>query len=191
MYSLIIEEGTKMEQDLQAHVIELPTEETERNMYWLVKRKLEQAGYVHYEISNFAKPNFASKHNRNCWEQKEYLGIGIAAHSYFNQKRYSHITNLFTYIENCENQKLTQNFILHEIQNKEEQQKEYMLLKLRMLEGVSIQKFKQKFMQNPLYLFRKEIDKLVQEGLLEVNGDRIWLTNKGLDLANLVWEEFV
>lgn len=191
IYSLIIEEGTKMEQDLQNKVIELPSEEMERNMYWKVKRKLEQAGYRHYEISNFAKPNFESRHNCNCWEQQEYLGMGIAAHSYFNKKRYSHITQLLTYIENCENKKIAQNNILHEVQNMEEQQKEYMLLKLRMLEGVSIQKFKEKFKQNPIYVFRKEIHKLVEEGLLEVDGDKIFLTNKGLDVANLVWEEFV
>ena len=70
-------------------------------------------------------------------------------------------------------------------------QKEYMLLGFRKLEGVSVQKFKNKFGENPIYLFRNELNKLVEEDLIIVDGDKIKLTNKGLDLANLVWEEFV
>ena len=66
-----------------------------------------------------------------------------------------------------------------------------MLLGLRKIDGVSIQKFKNKFDDNPIYLFRKELKKLIEEDLLEIDGDDIRLTNKGLDLANVVWEEFV
>ena len=77
------------------------------------------------------------------------------------------------------------------MQTQEEQEKEYMLLGLRQLEGVEVSKFKAKFGKNPIFEFRKEIEKLVNEGLLEVDLDVIRLTRKGLDLANLVWEEFV
>ena len=66
-----------------------------------------------------------------------------------------------------------------------------MLLGLRKIEGVSIQKFKEKYVENPIFIFRKELEKLVEENLLEIDGDKIKLTNKGLDLANLVWEEFI
>ena len=66
-----------------------------------------------------------------------------------------------------------------------------MLLGLRKIDGIKIQDFKNKFGENPIYLFRKELEKLVNENLLEIDGDSIRLTNKGLDLANLVWEEFV
>ena len=66
-----------------------------------------------------------------------------------------------------------------------------MLLGLRKIEGVSIQKFKEKFVENPIFLFREEIEKLVKQDLLVVDGDWIRLTNKGMDVANLVWEEFV
>ena len=69
--------------------------------------------------------------------------------------------------------------------------KEYMLLGLRILDGISVNKFKEKFTENPIYLFRKELEKLVKEGLVEIDLDNIKLTNKGLDFANLVWEEFV
>ena len=80
---------------------------------------------------------------------------------------------------------------IHEIQTIEEKQKEYMLLGLRKIDGVSIAKFKEKFVENPIFLFRKELDILTKEKLLQVDGDRIKLTNKGLDLANQVWEQFV
>ena len=78
-----------------------------------------------------------------------------------------------------------------EKQNKIDMEKEYMLLGLRKIDGISISKFEEKFAENPIYLFRKEIQKLVTEGLLEVDLNQIKLTFKGLDLANIVWEEFV
>lgn len=79
---------------------------------------------------------------------------------------------------------------IHEIQNKQEQMKEYMLLGLRKIEGINISDFKNKFIQNPIYIFRKELNKLVKQDLIEINENNIKLTNKGLDLANLVWIEF-
>ena len=69
--------------------------------------------------------------------------------------------------------------------------KEYMLLGLRKIEGISIQKFEEKFVENPIFIFRNELNKLVEQDLLEVDGDIIKLTNKGLDLANIVWAEFL
>ena len=69
--------------------------------------------------------------------------------------------------------------------------KEYMLLGLRKIDGISISKFKEKFGENPIYLFRNELQKLVEDGLIIVDLDNIKLTNKGIDLANLVWEEFI
>ena len=132
-----------------------------------------------------------SKHNLHCWEQKEYLGFGLAAHSYYQKQRYSNIENLEQYIENVQKHQFEKNKILQEEQNKEEEQKEYMLLGLRKLQGVSIQAFQKKFGNNPLELYANSLEKLQKENLIEVKNDNIQLTNKGLDLANLVWEEFV
>lgn len=186
LYSLILEEDTVLTKLVKQGKVQPVEEETERNMYWKTKSMLEKNGYIHYEISNFAKLGKTSKHNLNCWKQKEYLGFGLSAHSYYNKTRYSNTDKLEEYIEDSKKSK-----IIHEIQTKEEEQKEYMLLGLRKIQGVSITDFKNKFVQNPIYLFRKELDKLVKEELIEVDIDRIKLTNKGLDLANLVWEEFV
>ena len=89
IYSLILEEGTELYKKVEAGELSLLDEELERKMYWKTKEMFENAGYKHYEISNFSKPNLESKHNLNCWYQEEYLGFGIAAHSYLKNKRFS------------------------------------------------------------------------------------------------------
>lgn len=191
VYSLILEEGTPFYELDQEGKLNLPSEEQERQMYWYVKNKLELAGYNHYEISNFSKFGKESKHNLNCWNQEEYLGFGLAAHSYFDNKRFSNISNLDLYMKNIEENSQEKNVEIHEDQSLEDKKKEYILLGLRKIEGVSISKFKEKFVDNPIYLFKNQLSKLVEEELLEIDGDYIKLTNKGLDLANLVWEEFI
>lgn len=190
VYSLILEENTPLFKKVEEG-LELPNEDLERKMYWNVKRILEANGYNHYEISNFAKQGYESKHNLDCWNQKEYIGFGIAAHSYTNGIRYSNIENIEQYIKNYDEDKTEENLVFHEKQDMEAMQKEYMLLGLRKIDGVSIQEFKIKFVANPVFLYHSELEKLVNEELLEIDGDQIKLTNKGLDLANIVWEEFI
>ena len=127
----------------------------------------------------------------DCWNQSEYIGFGVAAHSYTNVIRYSNIENIEEYIENFKIDKQEKNFIFHEKQTVKSAEKEFMLLGLRKIEGVSIKSFKQKYGENPIYLYRNELETLVNKELVEIEGDNIKLTNKGIDLANIVWEEFV
>lgn len=126
IYSLILEKNTPLYSKYKEGKILLPEDELERKMYWNVKKILEKSEYIHYEISNFSKKGYESKHNCNCWEQKEYLGFGVAAHSYINNKRYSNTENIETYLENYK-----QNRTINEIQNIEEKKKEYMLLRVK------------------------------------------------------------
>ena len=191
LYSLILEEGTKLEKMVSENIVKLPEEDMEREMYWKTKRILEKNGYNHYEISNFAKEGYKSKHNMNCWSQKEYLGFGVAAHSYVNRKRYCNINNIEEYVSNIKKGKIENNRTVCEIQNKIDEQKEFMMLGLRKIDGIDIQEFKNKFVENPIYVFHKELEELVNEDLVEIDLDKIKLTNKGLDFANLVWEKFV
>lgn len=191
IYSLILEDGTVLYNKIQNKELELIDEDLERKMYWKTKEILEKNGYNHYEISNFAKKGFESKHNMNCWLQEEYLGFGVAAHSYLNNKRFSKTSNLYEYIKNIEEENFEKNIEINELQDREAKAKEYMLLGLRKTEGVSISAFERKFEINPLFYFRFEISKLEENDLLEVDLDNIKLTEKGLDLANQVFEEFV
>jgi len=191
VYSLILEEQTPFYKMFEENKIKLPTETKERKMYWKTKKILEENNYIHYEISNFAKKDFESKHNLNCWNQKEYLGFGLAAHSYLNQKRFCNTDNLEKYIKNIENNNIDENIEILEKQLLKDTKKEYMLLSLRKIEGVNIKDFKNKFVDNPIFLYHKELEKLVREKLVIIDGNFIRLTKKGLDLANIVWEEFV
>ena len=191
VYSLIIEDGTPISQLLDEEKIKLPDEEIERQMYWYVKNKLELNGYNHYEISNFSKKGKESKHNLNCWKQKQYIGIGAAAHSYFKDIRYSNTNNIEEYIKNIKENNIEKNRKIEEKQTIEDKKNEFMMLGFRMIEGVDIADFKAKFVDNPLYVYREKIKKLTDEGLIEVDLNNIKLTNKGLDLANVVFEEFI
>ena len=172
-------------------VQQLPDEDATADFYLQTVETLQAAGFLQYEISNFAKEGYESKHNQNCWKQKQYFGFGAAAHSYRDITRYSNTPNIKEYIKNIEAERLDKNRTIHEIQKEYDMEKEYMLLGLRQIEGININDFKAKFVKNPIYVFRNELKKLTDEELIVVEGSTIKLTNKGIDLANLVWEEFV
>ena len=191
VYSLIVEENTKMEELVLKKKVVLPEDKIEREMYWYVKSELEKKKYCHYEISNFAKRGFESKHNTDCWNQNEYIGVGTAACSFLNNARYGNTENLEEYIQNIENKTPSKNIILQEILDEESKMNEYMMLSLRKIDGVSISEFKKRFNQNPIMKYSKTLKKLIDENLIQIDKDRIMLSKKGIDLANLVWEEFI
>lgn len=191
VYSLILEENTKLEDLVIKGKLELPDDEIERKMYWYVKKALEKHKYIHYEISNFARHGFESKHNSDCWNQNEYIGIGAAASSFMNNARYENTSDLEEYISNIENDKQSKNIQLQELLNDESKIDEYMMLSLRKISGVNITEFKRKFNQNPIIRYNKILEKLIKEELIEIDGNNIRLSSKGIDLANLVWEEFI
>lgn len=191
VYSLIVEENTKMYDMVENNEVELSNDEIERQMYWYVKNTLEENDFIHYEISNFAKKGYESKHNMDCWNQNEYIGLGTAASSFLKDNRYSNIKDIEKYIENIESNNINQNYILEESLNDKTRMDEYMILNLRKISGININDFKQKFNQNPIMTYCKILDKLTKEKLIEIDENYIKLSNKGIDLANLVWEEFV
>ncbi len=178
LYSLILEEGTELEKLIESGKYKLCDEELERKMYHKTKKILEKNGYKHYEISNFAKSGFESKHNLDCWNQEEYIGFGLAAHSYYKNKRFSNTVNLDEYIQNVNNEKIDNIIEVHEEQTRESKAKEFMMIGLRKINGVSISEFEKRFRVHPLFYFRFEISKLTDEGLLEVDLDNIRLTKK-------------
>lgn len=191
LYSLILEENTKLEELVKNKELELIDDDAERKMYWKTKNLLKKNGYNHYEISNFSKKSFESKHNMNCWNQEEYVGYGLAAHSYFSNTRFSNTDDLNEYILNINNDNINEIIEIEEVQDREKKAKEYMMLGFRKIKGISISDFERKFRVHPLFYFRFELEKLEKEGLIEIDLDNILLTEKGLDLANQVFEEFV
>ena len=191
VYSLIIEEGTIIEKLINENKLQLPDEETERIMYWTVVNELKENGYNQYEISNFSKKTYESKHNTNCWKQKQYIGLGTSAHSYLNKKRYSNTNNIEEYIKNIQENNISKNITIHEEQTEESTMNEYMLLGLRMIQGININEFKQKFKTDPTIKYKKLLEKLQKENLIHITKTSIKLTKQGIDFGNIVWEEFI
>ena len=191
VYSLIIEEGTTIEKLINENKLQLPDEETERIMYWTVVNELKENGYNQYEISNFSKKTYESKHNTNCWKQKQYIGLGTSAHSYLNKKRYSNTNNIEEYIKNIQENNISKNITIHEEQTEESTMNEYMLLGLRMIQGININEFKQKFKIDPTIKYKEILEKLQKENLIQITKTSIKLTKQGIDFGNIVWEEFI
>lgn len=191
VYSLIIEEGTIIEKLINENKLQLPDEETERIMYWTVVNELKENGYNQYEISNFSKKTYESKHNTNCWKQKQYIGLGTSAHSYLNKKRYSNTNNIEEYIKNIQENNISKNITIHEEQTEESTMNEYMLLGLRMIQGININEFKQKFKIDPTIKYKEILEKLQKENLIQKTKTSIKLTKQGIDFGNIVWEEFI
>lgn len=177
-YSLIIEEGTPFyqrygdESKESLYMDELPCEEEERQMYWDTKEILSAYGYHRYEISNYAKEGYECRHNLGYWNRTEYLGIGTAAASFMDQKRW---------IEGEEPEALSVR----------EQMEEYMFLGLRKMEGVSIEKFSEEFGKSMESVYGKVICDMKEKGLLEIQGDFLRLTEQGIDVSNYVMSEFL
>ena len=191
VYSLILEENTPITKLVNQKKLIMPQDEIEREMYWTIKEGLEQQEYKHYEISNFAKKGMESKHNIDCWNQKEYMGFGVGAHSYVDGARFSNTDELQDYIKNYKEDKPEINFILNEKQNEISKMQEYMMLGLRKIDGIDCDKFETKFSKDVFEVFGAELEKLIMQELIEVEEGTIKLSKKGIDLANLVWEEFI
>ena len=188
-YSLEVHEGTKLATLIDTGFVTLPSEDDERKMNDLVGTTLEKKGYNMYEISNYAKEGYESKHNLTYWNQEYYLGFGVSAASYINGKRYSNINNINEYIDDINNFKS----VIKESSDldKLDTIKEYIILKLRLIKGVNIHDFYNKFKVNLLDMFGEEINDLIDKELLIKQEDNIFLTHKGRDIANVVWEKFI
>lgn len=191
VYSLMLEEGTKLEKLIQTNKLQMIDEELERDMYWFAKRKLEENGYTHYEISNYAKDEKYSRHNTDCWSQKEYLGFGVNASSFEDNIRYTNTSNINQYMENIEQGNFKENQIVEEKMTKEQMMKEFIAIGLRKLKGINVDEFNKKFQENLLSKYRKEIDELKAQELIIVDENIIKLSNKGIDFADEIWRRFL
>lgn len=167
----------------------LPSDDEEREMYYYTKNALRKSGFVHYEISNFARPGYESKHNLVYWNDEEYYGFGAGASSYVDKTRYTNEANLEKYILKVNNGEDIRN--IEESQDLEANLREYIILRLRLMDGVSFDKAKEKFGINIEDMFKEEIEKLLKKELIEIDYNHMRLTSKGMDFANVVWSEFI
>lgn len=188
-YSLIVEPKTVFYNLMQKGKLHLPSQDQEADMYEYIMNEMEKHGFQQYEISNYARHGFASKHNLVYWNNEEYYGFGAGAHSYLQQVRRANINPIRKYIEKLMNDELP---IRSEIfVSKKEAMEEEMFLGLRKNAGVSITSFIEKFSVHPLEYYQEQIEQLTEQGLLQVTDQHIRLTEKGRMIGNEVFMAFI
>ena len=184
-YSLIIEKGTPFYEKK----LNLPNEEVDRLLYEKTEEILEKYGYYRYEISNYAKPGYESRHNSIYWTRDNYLGLGLGAASMVNNVRWNCSDNMEEYCNGMFEKKQVQQLSVNE------QMEEFMFLGLRRMEGISTDLFYKFFGETTENIYGEQIEKLKKEGLLaeELTKESRYLklTKRGIDLSNYVFEKFL
>ncbi|NLL92701.1 MAG: oxygen-independent coproporphyrinogen III oxidase [Clostridiales bacterium] len=198
-YSLILEEHTPLYDYINlGHANILPDENIDREMYYLTKEKLLSAGYERYEISNYSKPNYASRHNLSYWNRTDYLGVGLGASSFIDNVRYKNEENISAYLL-----LLDKNFddnhdgnvskLKREITtlNLNDSMEEFMFLGLRKESGISISEFSRSFNKDIFDVYGNVLDKYSKMNLLNINNGNIKLTAAGFDVSNTIFCDFL
>lgn len=184
-YSLIVEEGTPF-YDME---LDVPDEDTERQMYELTQRKLAQKGYYRYEISNYAKAGMECKHNLVYWQRGAYLGLGLGAASLIKRSdaevRFKNNADLQSYLQG--------DFSYEEelLLTRREAMEEFFFLGLRSMQGVSLFDFAKEFGEDTIEWFDKAITQNIEDGLLEQDGEWLRLTPRGIDVSNVAFARFL
>ena len=188
LYSLILENHTVFMNRMRRGKLPLPKEELEAEMFEYIIAELERAGFEHYEISNFSKTGFESRHNLMYWDNAEYYGIGAGASGYVNGVRYKNHGPIRHYLSAVEegNARITEEHL-----SQKEQMEEEMFLGLRKKSGVSMARFEEKFGRSFEGLYGEIVKDLVQQGLMQIEGDRVRMTKRGLFLGDTVAERFI
>lgn len=188
LYSLILENHTVFMNRMRRGKLPLPKEELEAEMFEYIIAELERAGFEHYEIANFSKPGFESRHNLMYWDNAEYYGIGAGASGYVNGVRYKNHGPIRHYLSAVEegNACITEDHL-----SQKEQMEEEMFLGLRKKSGVSMARFEEKFGQSFAGLYGEIVRDLVQQGLMQIEGDHVRMTKRGLFLGDTVAERFI
>ncbi|SKA85819.1 oxygen-independent coproporphyrinogen-3 oxidase [Caloramator quimbayensis] len=187
-YSLIIEEGTLYYEMYEKNQLTLIDEDTERQMYYYAVESLNKKGIKRYEISNFSKEGYECSHNITYWMDEEYIGVGAGAHSYVQNKRFSNYKNIDRYIEGI--------YLRNAIEESEvietyDEMSEFMFMGLRMTKGIEKERFLKRFNKDVYDVYGDKINILKQKNLIIDDGKNIMLTDKGIDISNQVFINFL
>lgn len=187
-YSLILEEGTPLKEKIDAGLISPVEEDTDREMYLQTGKILAEAGYIRYEISNYSKPGFRCRHNIGYWTGVEYAGFGIGAASLVEHTRCRNTSDLKTYLADplCPKEDVQE-------LSRNDRMEEFMFLGLRLTDGISVAAFEQLFGVPLAEVYGEVVEKNRKDGLLRFSedGERLFLTERGLDLSNYVYAQFL
>ena len=186
LYLLEIHEGTPLAEQIRSGRRPLPDEDVGAEMYELMIDRLEAAGYQQYEISNFAKPGFESRHNTKYWRLEPVYGFGVSAHSFDGRNRYANERDTATYVSAIESTQVAQAF-----REEINAASEFVFLGLRLNRGIDLAEYEQRFGHDLLERYAKEINSLKANGLIENGSGVVHLTRKGMLFSNEVFAEFV
>lgn len=208
VYSLILEEGTGLADNIDKYPA-VPSDDEDRRMYYMTRQMLSLYGYEQYEISNYAKKGYESRHNLKYWERCNYLGFGIGAASLYGNMRYTNTSDINRYINLLTNKdkskintsetekKALENGLItlpredEEFLSKEDEMSEYMFLGLRKTKGIDILDFRKEFGCDIEEIFARSIDKNIKKGLLVREENRLYLSSRGIDISNTVMSDFI
>lgn len=186
-YSLILEEGTPF---FEKYLNEPPVDEdTDRMMYELTDRMLSDEGYERYEISNYAIPGRACRHNLKYWHREEYVGAGLGAASFLAGQRFSNRRELSSYEISIQKKQLP--VAETESLTKQDAMAEFMYLGLRCMEGVSEREFAAEFAMALSEVYGDVVNRHMELGLLVKKGEQLMLTKRGIDVSNIVFADFL
>jgi oxygen-independent coproporphyrinogen-3 oxidase len=188
-YGLSFEKGTQMYLGFKSGLIYPPDEDIVSKMYIYIIDRLKSMGFQQYEISNFAKHQFMCRHNQKYWMNEEYIGIGAGAVSYIDGVRMQNIQDVERYVECVESGKTT--VISTETLSPIHRAKETSALKIRTIEGIEVDWFKEKTGFNFQELHEGVLEHLIEQGLLSFNRGRYYLTERGLLFCDTVCSEFM
>ena len=188
LYSLILENHTVFMNRMRRGKLPLPKEDLEAEMFDYIIAELEKAGFEHYEISNFSKPGFESRHNLMYWDNAEYYGIGAGASGYVNGVRYKNHGPIRHYLQEVEAGNAR---VQEEVLTLKEKMEEEMFLGLRKKSGVSKKRFEEKFGLSFEDQYGAVVSELTEQGLLVPDKDIVRMTKKGLFLGDTVAEKFI
>ena len=188
LYSLILENHTVFMNRMRRGKLPLPKEELEAEMFEYIIEELEKAGFEHYEISNFSKPGFESRHNLVYWGNAEYYGLGAGASGYVDGIRYKNHGPIRHYLEAVEAGKAR---ITEEHLTLEEKMEEELFLGLRKKTGVSKARFEEKFGVSFDQRYGQVVAGLTEQGLLVPDDKQVRMTKRGLFLGDTVAEKFI
>ncbi|NGT47441.1 oxygen-independent coproporphyrinogen III oxidase [Clostridium perfringens] len=188
-YSLIIEEGTAFYNLYENDKLKLPTEEEERKMYHLAKKILEENGFNQYEISNYAKEGKECRHNLAYWNMDNWIGVGSASASYIDGKRIKNISSVEEYINSINEKGEAVEEIINNSKN--DNMEEFMFMGLRKINGIDENEFKKRFSMNINDVYGEILNKYIDEGLLIRESGRIFLSEKGIEISNIIMADFL
>lgn len=189
IYGLQLEEGTAFAKMQEMGRLMLPDDDTVERMYDTMTAFLPAHGYARYEISNFAKPGFESRHNLSYWQDVPYLGVGAAAHSYLEGQRYENVREIPAYIEGIRTGKGVRR--QEETMTREIAMEEFAFLALRTARGIDRARFERRFGVPLEAVYADAIAKLKRQGLLEADEAGVHLTPLGMKYGNMAFEEFL